>query len=191
MNNDLFKRKGDLISWTYALEIEDLDYLKEDDYRCFWLANRVARFLELLEDFAIVRDASIWTESEGEDAFTIDNWKSGSKFLLGYKLLDLIDTTYVDFTLDLHCLTPEPLAIPGAGNLCFFIELDEEGNLRTEHSNPVWLSLTLDVDIYFRELSKFNKDRLYNFLNRLEEGLPSKLLDIEDSWDCIKKEINV
>jgi len=105
------------------------------------------------------------------------------------------DITDVQFSLTLLVATlsasgeVEEHEIDGGADLGFYIELDESGELDMSLDPPIWLTLSLDVDIYapiswgkLRDNSKLaatGSPRLSEFLQRLERKVPVRLMSID------------
>lgn len=195
-----WRRKGGLALWNYYLwspeaAEESIRLLRDTKQRKHWLAARVCQAIYALPSFARAEEVSIWTLSSGEDTFVINLQTKRALAKLERILRCTNDITDVQFSLTLLVAEPSSVGevaeheIDGAADLCFYIELDESGELDTSLEPPIWLTLSLDVDIYapiswgqIRDNSKLaalNSPRLSEFLLRLEREVPAKLMSID------------
>jgi hypothetical protein len=171
------------------------ELLENATFRRDWLAKRVDQALDALGDFARPEEVHVNTLSCGEDAFVADLREPTSHS----KLLDFLrskdDVTEIHIYLFLRCVDLNPegkteeFEIGLGGDLIFWIELDDDGLLDTNSETPIWLTLSLDVDIYSprswgknrdnRKLAAFNNPRLSSFLKRIEHELSAVFLDVD------------
>jgi hypothetical protein len=184
--------------WTYNLCVPPaiIENLTSPLSLRLWIVERIERLLKALDNFARVEEVTIDTRSGGEETFALKDWQGEqSERQLIEELRTIDDAVNLDLTLNLQCQTlshrgiPEELAIQSGGNLCIFVELDDDGELETTTANPIWFTLGLDVDIYAElswgeqrdntQLAQLNGPRLSAFLHRLEEDIPAEFLGVD------------
>lgn len=153
-----WRRKGGLAMWNYYLwsplaAEESVRLLSDAKSRQNWLAARVCQAIYALKGFARAEEVSIWTNCEGEDTYVINLRRKGALAKLERILRRTNDVTDVQFSLTLLVAELSPSGevreheIDGAADLYFYIELDESSELDISLEPPIWLSLSLDVDI--------------------------------------------
>ena len=200
IESQTWRRKGGLALWNYDLcssfaGEESIQLLSNSKQRKNWLGTRVCQAIYALKGFARAEEVSIWTLSSGEDTYVIDLCVKGAFGKLEQILRCTNDITDVQFSLMLlvEAVSPsnevEQYEIDGGADLGFYIELDELGKLDVSFQPPIWLTFSLDVDIYaptswgqIREnsqLAVLNSPRLSKFLQRLEHDVPAKLMSID------------
>lgn len=200
IESQTWRRKGGLALWNYDLWSsfageESIRLLSNTKQRKNWLATRVCQAIYALKGFARAEEVSIWTLSSGEDTYLIDLCAKGALAKLEQILRCTNDITDVQFSLTLfvEAISPsnevEQYEIDGGADLCFYIELNELGELDMSLDPPIWLTFSLDVDIYApiswgqirdnSQLAALNRLRLSKFLRRLEHDVPAKLMSID------------
>ena len=200
IESQTWRRKGGLAMWNYDLwssiaAEESIRLLRDIQQRKNWLAARVCRAIYALKGFARAEEVSIWTLSSGEDTHVMNLGTKGALAKLERILHCTSDITDVQFSLTLlvAALSPngevEEYEIDGGADLSFYIELDESGELDVSLEPPIWVTFSLDVDIYApvswgqirdnSKLASLNHPRLSGFLQRLEHDLPAKLMSID------------
>lgn len=170
--------------------------LADPVYRRNWIAEKIERLLDALENFAEVESITVDTRRRGEDTFVVEDWQAA---VSRSELLDFLqktdDVVHVNFDLMLHCVEldtdgeQKKLEINSGGGILFLVDLDDDGNLDPESEAPIWFSFSLNVDIYAplssgpcednTELATLNGPRLSAFLHRLEDEIPGEFRGVE------------
>jgi hypothetical protein len=157
-----------------------------------WIQRFLGQIPALLGDFGYPTKTKVSTLSKGDPAYA-DDWRSQGE---NTALMDLVAQTADIFevlvTVNLTCRGTdlEPMEIMNGASIWINVLLDDLGNLDVTHDHPVYISVSLNADIYAPVshgdvqsnslLATLNGPRLAGLLERIERDVPAELVGIYD-----------
>jgi hypothetical protein len=165
--------QDNLASWSYHVPLHDGEDLGHGFQRC------VADIIDNLGGFAEVRDMSISTKSDGEDAVVLDDASKVREFdLRGFSARETIVQLMI--SLDLLVVT-EPNGGEQLLNDAARLWLEPADSDNQSTLNAIDVTLSIDIDIYSpitwgddrnnRVLAEINGPRLRRFLEFVRDQL--------------------